>query len=318
MTKIPRNIIKWLTLAFISIHLPILAQQLSFNKFKQSKQIHFNYAWSDHQEQTQDIAFALPLLQLNRQHHKKFIASIVQQYVYIELHKAARKINPKEARVQIQRRVQDIKIKVTSRSNKLLDRWQRSMDQSKENALDQYLQDNYYSYFRSHLGQKAIKPDHLRYISENEAALRPIAQAAYDKLPTNSETRAYVNLVLSWIQSIPYNELENRLNSNGAGYLPPLSVVSNNQGDCDSKTVLMASLVRSLLPDTKLTMVYLPNHALLGIVLPFRRNEQTIDINGFDYLLMEPTGPAKFPLGNIAARSSTDIANNMYSLEEIP
>ena len=108
MTKIPRNTIKWLTLAFISIHLPILAQQLSFNKFNQSKQIHFNYAWSDHQEQTQDIAFALPLLQLNRQHHKKFIANIAQQYVYIELHKATRKINPKEARVQIQRRGQDV------------------------------------------------------------------------------------------------------------------------------------------------------------------------------------------------------------------
>ena len=65
-------------------------------------------------------------------------------------------------------------------------------------------------------------------------------------------------------------------------------------------------------------MVYLPNHAFLGNVLPFRKNEQNIDINGFDYLSMEPKGPAKFPLGHIAARSSTDIANNLYSLQEIP
>ncbi|MFT4811324.1 MAG: hypothetical protein ACI9LX_004697 [Paraglaciecola sp.] len=317
MIWVSRNTIRWLTVAFMSIHLPCVAQQISFNKSKQDKEMYFNYTWSDHQEQTTDIAFALPLRQLNTQTHKKFIPDLAQQYVYIEMYKAARKIDPKEARVQIQRRGQGVHIEVTSRSSNLLDKWQRSMNQSQGKALDQYLQDNYYSHFRSYLGQKAIKPDHLRYISENTAALLPIAQAVYDKLPTNSETRAYVNLVLSWVQSIPYNELENRVTSNGAGYLPPLSVVANNQGDCDSKTVLMASLVRSLLPDVKMTMVFLPNHALLGIVLPFRTNEQTLDIDGLDYLLMEPTGPAKIPLGQIANRSARDIAGNMYSLEEI-
>ena len=279
--------------------------------------MYFNYTWSDHQDQTRDISFALPLRQLNKQNHKKFIPDLAQQYVYIELHKAARKIDPREARVQIQHRGQDILIQVTSRSDNLRDKWQRSMSQSQDKALDQYLKDNYYSHFRSHLGQEAVKPDHLRYIVENTAALLPIAQAVYDKLPSNSETRAYVNLVLSWVQSIPYNELKNRITSNGAGYLPPLSVVANNQGDCDSKTVLMASLIRSLIPDVKMTMVYLPNHALLGIVLPFRTNEQTIEIDGMDYLLMEPTGPAKIPLGEIANSSARDIAGNMYSLEPI-
>ena len=301
----------------MSVHLSCVAQQIVFNKSKQNKQVLFNYTWTDNQEQSRDISFALPLNQLNKQSHKKFIPELAQQYVYIELHKAARKIDPREARVQIQRRGQDIHIQVTSRSNKLFDKWQRSMNQSQDKALDQYLQENYYSHFRSYLGQKAIKPDHLRYIKENQAALLPIAQAVYDKLPSNSETRSYVNLVLSWVQSIPYNELKNRLTSNGAGYLPPLSVVANNQGDCDSKTVLMASLIRSLLPDVKMTMVFLPNHALLGVVLPFRTNEQTLNINGLDYLLMEPTGPAKIPLGEIANSSARDIAGNMYSVEEI-
>ena len=44
------------------------------------------------------------------------------------MHKAAKKIDPKEARVHIQRRGQDIHIHVTSRSNQLLDKWQRSMN----------------------------------------------------------------------------------------------------------------------------------------------------------------------------------------------
>lgn len=318
MLRILRNTITCLAITFIGVHSPSFAQQLEFNRTKQNKEMSFNYTWSDHKEQTTDLDFTLPLRQLNRQKHKKFIPRLAQQYVYIELHKAARKIDSREARVQIQHRGQDIHIQVTSRSNNLFAKWQRSMNQSQEKALDQYLQDHYYSHFRSHLGQKAIKPDHLRYIAENRGAVLPVAQAIYDKLPTNSDTRSYVNLVLSWVQSIPYNKLQNRLTSNGAGYLPPLSVVANNHGDCDSKTVLMASLVRSLLPEVKMTMVYLPNHALLGIVLPFRTNEHTLDIGGMDYLLMEPTGPAKIPLGRIATRSASDIAGNMYSLEEVP
>lgn len=318
MLKMLHNTIKCLTIAFISVHIPSFAQQLEFNKSKQNKEMSFNYTWSDHMEQDRDLAFTLLLRQINRQKHKKFMPSLARQYVYIELHKAARKVDPREARVQIEHRGQDIHIEVTSRSNNLFAKWQRSMNKSKEKALDRYLHDHYYSHFRSHLGQEAIKPDHLRYISENQGALRPISQAVYDKLPTNSDTRAYVNLVLSWVQSIPYSKLQSRLTSNGTGYLPPLSVVANNQGDCDSKTVLMASLIRSLLPDVKMTMVFLPNHALLGIVLPFRITEQTLDIGGMDYLLMEPTGPAKIPLGEIANQSAIHIANNMYSLEEIP
>jgi hypothetical protein len=311
------NLIKMFAITFLSIHLSSFAEQVAFNKSKQNNELIFNYTWTDTQELSRNLTFTLPMRQLNRQIHKKFIPELAQQYVYIELHKAARKIDPREARVEIQRRGLEILIQVSSRSDKLLDRWQRSMEQSKQKALDQYLEDNYYSHFRTYLGQEAIKPDHLRYIKENQSELLPIAQAVYDKLPTNSETRAYVNLVLSWVQSIPYNELKSRVTSNGAGYLPPLSVVANNQGDCDSKTVLMASLIRSLIPDVKMTMVFLPNHALLGIVLPFRTNEQTIDIDGLDYLLMEPTGPAKIPLGEIANSSARDIAGNMYTLEEI-
>jgi hypothetical protein len=317
MIRISGNLSKIIAIACLSIHLSSFAQQIAFNKSKQNNQFKFNYTWSDIQDISRDITFTLPASQLNRQNHKKFIPELAQQYVYIELHKAARKIDPREARVQIQRRGQDLLIQVNSRSDKLLDKWQRSMQQSKTKALDQYLEDNYYSHFRSYLGQEAIKPDHLRYVKENQAALLPIAQAVYDRLPSNSETRAYVNLVLSWVQSIPYNELKNRVTSNGAGYLPPLLVVANNQGDCDSKTVLMASLIRSLLPDVKMTMIFLPNHALLGISLPFRTNEETLDIDGLDYLLMEPTGPAKIPLGEIANSSARDIAGNMYSTEVV-
>lgn len=296
----------------------IYAAQLAFDTSKQNGEMFFNYKWDDHQKQQHSLNFSLPLEQINKKHHKRFVPQLADQYVYIELHKAARRINPKEASVKIHRQAKEIQIKVTSRSQNLLDKWQRSMNQSRKSAFDQYLKDNYLSHFRTHMGQKAIKPDHLRYIAESKLPLMPIAQALYQKVPKESETRVYVNLLLSWVQSIPYNALENRVSSNGAGYLPPPLVIANNQGDCDSKSALTASLIRSLLPDAKMIMLYLPNHALLGISLPFRTSERTINIDGIDYLLMEPTGPANTKLGEIANSSERAIRGNMHSYEVIP
>jgi hypothetical protein len=305
-------------LCFIIFHLDLQAEQLTFSKVVDKKKIHMEYQWIDHEETPQSLDFSLPKSTVNKQVHRKFIPDIAQQYVYIELHKAARKIDPREARVEIKHHADDLRVTVNSRSPKLLQKWQDSMQISQERAFDQYLQDNYYSHFSTHVGQKGVKPDHLRYIAESKAALLPLAQAVYDKLPEGSDTRAYVNLMLSWVQSIPYNALESRIESNGAGYLPPITVVANNQGDCDSKSTLMATLIRTLLPDVKMIMLYLPNHALLGISLPFRIHEQTFELDGTDYLLMEPTGPAAMKLGTTATRSSMDIASGMYSYEYIP
>lgn len=297
---------------------PVNAEQVVYKKVKKQSQLIFKYQWLDSFSQNQVLEFNLPIKQSARQIHKRFVPELAQQYVFIELHKAARLIDPREARISIQRGTQDIKVNVTSRSQTTLEKWQESMAHTEVAAFDQYLQDNYYARFTSYLGQEAVKADHIRYISENKAPLLPVAQAIYETLAVNSESRIYVNLLLSWVQSIPYNELEDRMSSNGAGYLPPLAIIRQNQGDCDSKSVLMASLIRSLLPDVKLVMIYLPQHALLGISLPTRSNEQTFSFNGSDYLLMEPTGPAVMPLGSIATTTSSAINSGLISYEQIP
>ncbi|MGY0650058.1 MAG: hypothetical protein ACW7DU_18220, partial [Paraglaciecola chathamensis] len=95
---------------------------------------------------------------------------------------------------------------------------------------------------------------------------------------------AFLNLLLGWLQSIPYDDLESRVSSNGAGFSPPFTLLSNNQGDCDSKSVLMASVIRALFPDIELVMLYLPNHALLGIAMSPQKDEASMLINGEEYL----------------------------------
>ncbi|MEP0354422.1 hypothetical protein [Paraglaciecola sp.] len=296
---------------------PLQGKQIAFNKTQNGADTLFHYRWDTELEQMSEINFRLATKEFNVKSHKHFVPDLAQQYVYIELHKEARKIDPREARIQINKTGQDIQVNVKSRSDKLLSKWRQSMAQSQVKAFDQYLDDNYYSRFQSYLGQEAVKPDHLRYINENKTSLLPIAQAIYEMVPENSDSRDYIRLLLSWVQSIPYDKLQDRMTSNGAGYLPPLSVIANNIGDCDSKSVLMGSLVRSLLPDIKMVMVYLPNHALLGIKLPFRPTEKTYEIEGVDYTLMEPTGPAHMPLSKISATSARNLASRMFTYEVV-
>lgn len=308
---------RFFVLLLVLVGLASNAQQRKFNKELDSDMINFNYQWIDLDNTTQNLAFSLTKKSVYQQKHLRFVPELAQKFMYIELLKAARKVDPREARIEIQQVAQDVRVKINSRSTTLIEHWQMSMQTSKQLAYEHYLEKNYYTYFKTPFGQQGIKPDHIRYIDENKLALLPVATAIYNQLPADSPPADYVNLILSWVQSIPYNTLENRAESNGAGYLPPLSVIANNQGDCDSKSALTAGIIRVLLPEVKILMMYLPNHALLGIGLPHLLKKDIFVVDGFNYVLMEPTGPATMPLGTIASKSTQQLASAMFSYEEV-
>ena len=77
-------------------------------------------------------------------------------------------------------------------------------------------------------------------------------------------------------------------------------MLQENRGDCDSKTVLLAALIRMLLPDVKLAIVYLPQHAMLAVQLPVTSTDDKATIEGKEYLLVDPTGPALLAPGQIS------------------
>lgn len=296
------------------------AEQRNFSKSNTADGLQLSYEWLTQSQLPIKLSFTLPRDKLNSQFRakKNYKPDIAQRHVYIELMKAAQKVNPKEARVKIVKLGRDYKISVSSRSPENLQKWQDNMALKQREAFDEYLEENYYIRFINHLGQEGVKPDHIRYLQESRELVFPAAQAIYDKMEQGSDTRDYVNLLMSWIQNIPYNELEDRLVSNGSGYFSPAEVMTNNLGDCDSKTTLAASLMRALLPNLPMILIYLPDHALLGAGLSHRDAEQTLEVNGMEYLLMEPTGPALMNIGQISDDSMADIANGMYTTERVP
>lgn len=294
--------------------------QEKFEKSFSNDNIELSYQWRDHFNVSRTIEFSLPKDKVQDQYRsvKKYMPEIVQRYVYIELMKKAQQIDPREASVRIKKVGKDFNIEVSSQSPEMLQKWRETMYTNQDDAYTKYLYENYYTRYQNHLGQTGIKPDHLRYLKESRELLIPVAQAFFDSLGKGGDTRDYVGLLLSWIQSIPYNVLEDRLVSNGAGYSSPIEVLTSNLGDCDSKTTLAAALMRALFPNLKMAILYLPNHALLAANFATKDHDNFIEIDGYKYVLLEPTGPALLNIGQVANKSGTDIASGMYSVEVVP
>ena len=131
----------------------------------------------------------------------------------------------------------------------------------------------------------------------------------------DQNVREVANYVLGFVQSIPYSTLESRVTSTGAGFNPPLQTLWQNQGDCDSKVTLTTAIFRALMPRMKMMLVFIDNHALLAMNIKPEENELTITVDGEDYILAEPTGPALMKLGEISNDSEFAIRNGRYYAE---
>ena len=123
--------------------------------------------------------------------------------------------------------------------------------------------------------------------------------------------------MLDFIQAIPYQLLDSQSGRSGKGFLSPRQVLEQNRGDCDSKVTLMAAMLAQLFPELKQAMVFMPGHALLGVALPAKPGDETLMWEGESYLLLEPTGPGQFAMGQIASTSKTLVDSKQLSVQPV-
>ncbi len=311
--------LRLIAITFLLLGVPTFAQQIAFQKARTTEFVSYAYRWLDLSGNERAIEFALDNQQLDKipSIQRTFQPALAQRYVTVALLKEAKQINPKRAHIEINPQRDSIEVKVRSRSQQQAEMVQAQLQSRRAAAYTEYLDDHYYTQFITPLNEQAVKPDHVRYIMETTEALIPLSQAFYEQLKQDSDAREYLNLLLSWVQSIPYDSLEDRTGSNGSGFSPPPQILDQNKGDCDSKSVITAAIIRAFLPNNPLVMVLLPEHALLGVALPPRGNELTVMYEGTTYILMEPTGPALIPFGQVAPTTRQFLANGQYTLERI-
>jgi len=147
-----------------------------------------------------------------------------------------------------------------------------------------------------------VRPDYAELAKAQAELLRPMARAVAEAAGTG-DTRRQVAVALALMQAIPYDALRTRGATDGTGFAVPAELLHVNKGDCDSKATALAALMRTLAPDTATAIVLLPGHAALAADLPPEPGDRTLELDGRRFVLMEPAGPARIPLGQISDTS---------------
>ena len=310
---------RWLFCLLLLFTASVSAKQLQFKRQDLGDQIQFDYVWLDHQSQERQLSVKLDKRKLldSFRSFKLYKPQLANQHIMMALQQRASTADPREANIKIRRISNQITIDIQSREQQYIDKWQKILAQTKEDGFQRYLDDNFYVEFTDTMRVKGIKPDHVKFARESTELVAPIAAGLHSMMVESVLIRERINLLLSWIQSIPYDTLENRLSSNGSGYAPPGRLIDDNRGDCDSKTVLMAALLHAIDPRIKMVYLFLPEHALLGIQLPLLRKERFFEYQGQKYLYVEPTGPAMIPVSEASNASLRAINNGQVTFEPV-
>jgi hypothetical protein len=132
-----------------------------------------------------------------------------------------------------------------------------------------------------------------------------------------NDRRKVINNVLSFHQSIPYNNLTDKNDSSGAGFSTPLRLLHENKGDCDTKLVSINTVIKNIYPDIKSIAVIVPGHAFIGFSIPVKKGDKFIKYNGVKYIMAEPSGPATSPIGYIMNSSYDSVKNKNFEIMSI-
>ena len=294
----------------------VQAKQVKFSKQSQDNQYVFNYQWLDHDNQAQSMSFALtkPALFERFRMLKTYQSEFVHKSIMLEVKKKLRDQPLQGAQAFFKHLDGKMVIQVKGLDNKNVALAYERVREIEEETIAQYYKRNYFQVFTTHDQQTGVKVDHVNIASDSVADFKVLKPIILDIVAIEN-IRKVTNYVLSFVQSIPYSTLESRVTSSGAGFNPPAKLLWENQGDCDSKMTLTATILRALMPRIDMAMIYIDQHAFIGIAIPAKTGEMSIKYQGVNYLLGEPTGPALYKLGKLAPESELAINQGRYTAE---
>lgn len=292
------------------------AKLLDFKKQEQENNYLFHYQWSDKNNKIDNINFSLPKDEMfnSFRNFKAYKPAIAEKYVNHKIKKHLINTPLKDVNIKYSPPSSNDSFILTGKNAHALHTAEQDLTDLKKQYFEQYLNKNHYQRFQTHQQKIAIKPDHIRFAKESVAALKELKPLILAKVSVIN-IRQVTDFTLGFVQNIPYSALESRELSSGIGFNPPLKVLWENQGDCDSKATLTLAILRTLMPRVKLALVLLDEHALIAIHIPPVGNDVAIKINQEYYVLADPTGPKLFSLGEVSQSSEMSILQGQYVAE---
>jgi len=294
----------------------IQATQLSFTRQTQAQQHLFHYQWLDHQNKKQAMSFTLSKTALFDRF--RMLKTFNNDFAQKSILRGIKKQLTKQPLSGVQALFKQINGKITIDLNSIneekLPLAYQQVKKIEQTETENYFKKYYYQYFIDHDNQAGVKMNHIDIANDSVADFKSLKNIILEKVSIKN-IRRVTNYVLAFVQNIPYSSLKSRLSSSGAGFNPPAKLLWENQGDCDSKMTLTATLLRSLMPRIEMAMIFIDQHAFIGIAVQPLAGEITVEDQGITYVLAEPTGPALYPLGILAPESALAIEQGRYIVE---
>lgn len=294
---------------------PAAAKQTHFSKAYRGAEIRFTYQWYDAFKKPQKLNFSLNINDVN-QAKKEFQAFDNKKgnaLAYEAVQNYIKPYNTNGREVRLVRKYGGFDVEGKGYGSADFAAIQRNIQRVQKEAYDTYISTSYYTY----LDDKTIMPDHKRIAKRYVRAMAPVA-AAIRAQTQGKSPREVINYTLAFLQNIPYDQLQSRYTSNGAGFQTPYALLETNRGDCDTKAVAMAAIMRNLFPRVRMIMVYVPKHAFIGFAFKPGAGDKTLKAGATTYVLADPTGPSIVPIGVADSQSLAGIRNGQYSYQEVP
>ena len=288
-----------LALAILVPPTGVAGQQLDFRRTARSGDEAFQYHWRDAVEREHRLAFTLTRSDI-REAEAAF-AEFSMEGMWRELEQSLRDETRRfgnNTQIDLVRKRDQLTWTVRASDQPTADQLMRRLSQRFERDQAAYL-----ARYQRRLLAPRILVDYGAATAALQKPLRPVADALGRSDPTLQTDRAKAGLALGFFQEIPYAVLEDK-ERRGGDFLPGPALLAQNRGDCDSKAVALAAVLRSLAPSRKLAIVTMPGHAVLAIDLPAEKEEATVRSQGRQYVAVEPAGPAMMAIGQVTPRSA--------------
>ncbi|MBH48341.1 MAG: hypothetical protein CME71_09260 [Halobacteriovorax sp.] len=155
------------------------------------------------------------------------------------------------------------------------------------------------SMFKNH-PQIGVIPDYSKLVSHYYNSVTPLYKIWKQYITKNGlGQRESVELLLRFFQDFPYgvppDVIEDKYIS--GLFVPPLSL-QNGWADCDSKSLLMATvLAHEESFRDKMAMILVPGHAFLGFEFIPQVYDEKYKFQNRTFIVAEPTGLSRTPFG---------------------
>ncbi len=142
-----------------------------------------------------------------------------------------------------------------------------------------------------------LTPDYNAMIKFYKPYATPIAEFIERAVGKNADINTKVEFALKFCQDIPYCRPPITFNGKiTAGLFSPPHTLVNMYSDCDSKSLLLASILKHF-KTPPLVLVHVPGHMFMAMKGVPRTYQKSLKYENETYIFLEPTGPRRFRIG---------------------